>query len=61
MRNDRREQDQVARIQSEDVDLPPELEVCLEALLPEHDPRAVYRAMREAMDELYRSQRRALH
>lgn len=43
------------------TDLPPELEACLEALVPDHDPRAVYTAMREALIEVYRVQRCAFH
>ena len=53
MKSDRRNLDQAAEIGSVDIFVPPELEACLEELLPDRDPRAVYMAMRKALDELY--------
>ena len=51
----------IVAAQPAETDLPPELEACLEALLPDHDARAVYAAMREALDEVHRAQRGAIH
>lgn len=53
--------DTIEPVRFERNDIAPELEACLEELLPDHDPRAVLTAVRAALNELREAQRRVLN
>lgn len=61
MKKDRSDFGRDAPAQQGDADIHPELEACLRALVPDHDPRDVQAAMSKALRELNEAYARSLN
>lgn len=53
--------DSIDPVPLDGMDIAPKLEVCLEAIVPDHESSVVYAWMREALDERYHPLRKVLN